>query len=179
MASELFSAVLEPAKGGGFGVYFPNFPGCVSFGDTAKEAQANAAEALALHIEGMVEDGEEIPYEGADDEPVLHASNGVGGNLRPIFVQVDLPEGSERVNVYLPKRLISTVDRFASASGMNRSSVFGLAVKRLLKAELGVDITNGPDLRERLIAAMREAEPTPAVPVGPKRSAPGSLLKKR
>lgn len=145
MATELFSAVLEPANGGGYGVTFPNFPGCVSFGATVKEAQASAAEALTLHIEGMVEDGLDIPFEseGSPEEVVMHASGGVGGDLRPIFVQVELPEGSERVNVYLPKRLILTVDRFASASGMNRSSVFGLAVRRFLKAELGVDVVGG------------------------------------
>ena len=44
-----------------FGVSFPNFPGCFSAGDTLEEAHAMADEALAFHIEGMIEDGEVIP----------------------------------------------------------------------------------------------------------------------
>jgi len=48
-----------------FGVVFPDLSGCTSMGDTAQEAAANAAEALALHIEGMIEEGETIPVPSA------------------------------------------------------------------------------------------------------------------
>ena len=40
---------------------FLDFPGCITAGKTLEEARRRAAEALALHIEGMVEDGQEIP----------------------------------------------------------------------------------------------------------------------
>ena len=45
----------------GFGISFPDFPGCVSVGDTREDAIAQGAAALAFHVEGMVEDGEPIP----------------------------------------------------------------------------------------------------------------------
>jgi Ribbon-helix-helix protein, copG family len=45
---------------------------------------------------------------------------------------VDPPDPSERVNVYLPKSLISRVDRRAAELGMSRSSFFGLAVTTAL-----------------------------------------------
>jgi hypothetical protein len=41
------------------------------------------------------------------------------------------PDPSERVNVYLPKSLIEWVDRTATDMGMNRSSLFGLALSHL------------------------------------------------
>jgi predicted RNase H-like HicB family nuclease len=44
-----------------FGVSFPDFPGLVTAGRTLEEAKAMAEEALALHIAGMEEDGEDIP----------------------------------------------------------------------------------------------------------------------
>jgi predicted RNase H-like HicB family nuclease len=44
-----------------FGVSFPDFPGCVTAGRTLAEAQRMAAEALAAHIAGMIEDGDEVP----------------------------------------------------------------------------------------------------------------------
>lgn len=44
-----------------FGVSFPDFPGCISAGETLAEAAALAQEALLAHIELMVEDGDPIP----------------------------------------------------------------------------------------------------------------------
>jgi HicB-like antitoxin of HicAB toxin-antitoxin system len=48
------------------------------------------------------------------------------------MVGVDPPDPSERVNVYLPKRLIGQIDRCAAELGMSRSSFFGLAATRAL-----------------------------------------------
>ena len=45
----------------GFGVSFPDFPGCVSVGDSIDEAIHRGTEALAFHVEGMIQDGEQIP----------------------------------------------------------------------------------------------------------------------
>jgi predicted RNase H-like HicB family nuclease len=44
-----------------FGVSFPDFPGAITAGTTLDDARAMAEEALALHVEGMVEDGLPIP----------------------------------------------------------------------------------------------------------------------
>jgi len=43
------------------GVVFPDFPGCISFGDDYDEAFCNAHEALSAHISLMSESGEDIP----------------------------------------------------------------------------------------------------------------------
>ena len=44
-----------------YGAYAPDVPGCGSTGVTWDEIQANIREALALHVEGMVENGEAVP----------------------------------------------------------------------------------------------------------------------
>lgn len=44
-----------------YGVEFPDIPGCFSLGVSVDEAISNAAEALSLHLEGFLEDGEPIP----------------------------------------------------------------------------------------------------------------------
>ena len=51
-----------------YGVSFPDFPGVVTAGKTLEEARRLAAEALALHIQGMVEDGETIPEPSSLDK---------------------------------------------------------------------------------------------------------------
>ncbi|WP_319405591.1 type II toxin-antitoxin system HicB family antitoxin [uncultured Desulfosarcina sp.] len=44
-----------------FGISFPDFPGCVTAGQTVDEAKHLAQEALALHSKGIIEDGEQLP----------------------------------------------------------------------------------------------------------------------
>ncbi|WP_062105701.1 MULTISPECIES: type II toxin-antitoxin system HicB family antitoxin [Gluconobacter] len=44
-----------------FGVSFPDFPGCATAGDTLEDARVMAHEALTFHIEGMIEEGCDIP----------------------------------------------------------------------------------------------------------------------
>ena len=56
-----YVAFIHSDEEDGFGISFPDFPGCVSVGDTRGDAIAQGAEALAFHVEGMVEDGESIP----------------------------------------------------------------------------------------------------------------------
>ena len=45
----------------GYGISFPDFPGCISTGATEEDVIRHGAEALAFHIEGMVDDGLPIP----------------------------------------------------------------------------------------------------------------------
>jgi predicted RNase H-like HicB family nuclease len=44
-----------------FGVAAPDLPGCFSAGDTLDEALTNAREAILLHLEGLLDDGQSVP----------------------------------------------------------------------------------------------------------------------
>jgi predicted RNase H-like HicB family nuclease len=48
--------VLEPSDDGGFTVYVPALPGCLSEGDTEEEALANIQEAISLYLEPVEDD---------------------------------------------------------------------------------------------------------------------------
>ncbi|MFH1010933.1 MAG: type II toxin-antitoxin system HicB family antitoxin [bacterium] len=43
--------VLEPSDEGGYTVYVPSLPGCISEGNTREEALANIGEAVELYLE--------------------------------------------------------------------------------------------------------------------------------
>ena len=43
--------VLEPSDEGGYTVYVPSLPGCISEGDTVDDAIANIREAIELYLE--------------------------------------------------------------------------------------------------------------------------------
>jgi predicted RNase H-like HicB family nuclease len=53
--------VFEPQEEGGYHVYAPDLPGLHTQGKDLEDAQSNAAEALALYVEGLREDGLPMP----------------------------------------------------------------------------------------------------------------------
>jgi predicted RNase H-like HicB family nuclease len=48
--------VLEPSDEGGYTVYVPSLPGCISEGDTIDYALANIGEAVELYLEPVEDD---------------------------------------------------------------------------------------------------------------------------
>jgi len=58
-----FQVVLEPSDEGGYTVYVPSLPGCISEGDTVQGAMANIQEAVELYLEPVEDDW--IVEEGA------------------------------------------------------------------------------------------------------------------
>jgi len=53
--------ILIPDETGGYVVEVPSLPGCYSQGETEEEALANIRDAIALHIEDMIDAGEPVP----------------------------------------------------------------------------------------------------------------------
>lgn len=136
MAKRTYAAMLEPGSDGGFGVSFPDLPGCVSYGDTLDEAVSQAHEALSLHLEGMVEDGEALPTAGHMGDQMLAPD--VPAGVVWAAITVEAPDKGERVNVYLPSSLLERIDRFAVETGLkSRSVFFGLAARQFLNNERG------------------------------------------
>lgn len=58
-----FTVVLSPEADGGYSVVCPALPGCVSQGDSLKEALANIREAILLCLEVRKEEGQRSPAE--------------------------------------------------------------------------------------------------------------------
>jgi predicted RNase H-like HicB family nuclease len=59
--------IFEPSDEGGYTVYVPALPGCISEGDTLDEARANIREAIDLWLE---EEGEPAVPDGATVEEI-------------------------------------------------------------------------------------------------------------
>jgi predicted RNase H-like HicB family nuclease len=56
------TVVLEPQKEGGYTVYVPSLPGCISECDTKDEALKNIKEAIELYLEA--DTNELVEYTG-------------------------------------------------------------------------------------------------------------------
>lgn len=108
-----------------FGAWFVDFPGCVSAGDTIADAIEGAHEALALHVSGMIEDGEPIPQPSS---PTLEE-----GSVVVAMIGVTLPGKAIRINITMDEGLVAAIDRVAS----NRSSFLADAARTALSARNG------------------------------------------
>ncbi len=54
-----------------YSAYAPEVPGCVATGKTCEETLRNMREALQMHLEGIAEDGDEMPL-SADPTDEAH-----------------------------------------------------------------------------------------------------------
>lgn len=55
-----YAVVFERSRTG-YGAYVPDLPGCVAAAATLEEAEKLIRESIELHLDGMREDGDEIP----------------------------------------------------------------------------------------------------------------------
>lgn len=122
-----YIALLRKDEASDFGVDFPDFPGCVTAGRTLDEARRMAAEALALHVEGMAEDGEAVPEPSG-----LDAVMATPENREAVAFLVDVPAKpapAVRVNVMLPQDVLDAIDRATT----NRSRFLADAARAKLR----------------------------------------------
>lgn len=127
----LFYTGLIHHNADGFGIVFPDLPGCVTVGDTLDDLARRAHEALALHLSGMQEDDEALPKPTPLD---LIASDPEYPEIGRIVVGVDLtvqPEQSRavRVNITLQESLLFAIDKAAAARGLSRSGFLAEAAR--------------------------------------------------
>ena len=83
-----YPIAIEHEPGKAYGVHVPDLPGCFSAGDTLDEAISNAAEALAFHIEGLLDAGEKIPPPQSIES---HSASRVAGASAPLTCTIRRP----------------------------------------------------------------------------------------
>ena len=109
-----------------YGIHFPDFPGCVSAGTTFEEMMRMGEEALSLHAECMVEDGELLPppsdYESIKaSDPEEWAEFYADSQIVRIPLRIE-NDPVKRVNISVRKGLLEAIDTHAKEAGMTRSA---------------------------------------------------------
>ena len=121
-----YIALIRKQPRSDFGVDFPDFPGCVTAGVSLEDALRMAAEALSLHVDGMVEDGAAIP-----EPSKLDAIMSDPHHADAVAVLVDVPTRQPRavrVNVTVPEDVLAAIDRVTD----NRSRFLADAAREKL-----------------------------------------------
>ncbi len=115
---------------GGYTVLFPDFPGCITEGDSLKEAISMAEEALAFHIKCLKEQGDDIP----DPRPLeLVVGDGKDEDGEP-FVAFGIEHKStalkrKRININIREDHLDEIDKAAEEAGMTRSGFLVLCAQ--------------------------------------------------
>ena len=124
-----YIALIDRAGDGSYGICFPDFPGCVSAGDTFEEAVRAGAEALAFHVEAMRQDGEPIPAPRSLD-CIAAAEDWYDTAASVVALVPMLPPAARtvRINVTMDERLIAEIDTVTS----NRSAFLAEAARKAL-----------------------------------------------
>ena len=124
-----YPAIIERGKHG-FGVYFPDVPGCTSGGDSIHQAVRNAEDALRGHLGIMIEDGDDIAaptdLDSVPRDPEVREA-------ARVLVRVEIPGRSVRLNITMDDGLILAADAAAAARGMNRSAYLASLVRADLR----------------------------------------------
>ena len=110
-----------------YGVTVPDLPGCFSVGRTMDEALDMAREAIELHLEGLIEDGQVVPRPRAIDH---HRTNSQYKGGVWALVSIDpshLRQKAQRINITMPERILYAVDRAAAQEGETRSGLLAKA----------------------------------------------------
>jgi len=89
-------------------------------GRTLDEARRMAAEALAAHVAGMIEDGDEVPPPSNLD--ALANDPDIQGAVAFLVSAEPAPEKTIRINITARASQLEAIDRLAEKAGMTRSA---------------------------------------------------------
>ena len=122
-----YPVVLHTDDGVAYGVTVPDIAGCFSAGNSIDEALTSVLEAIDLHLEGITEDGGDVP---AASSITKHQQNPdfAGGIWAIVAFDTSRFDGKcEKLNITLPKKLLAKIDAHTKKNGLTRSGFLAKA----------------------------------------------------
>jgi predicted RNase H-like HicB family nuclease len=116
-----YPVVLHKDRDSDYGVTVPDLPGCFSACKTVDEALAMAKEAIELHLEGLIDEGQPVPRPGSIEQHRRRAEYR-GGTWGVVTIDpAGLRVNAKRINITIPDRILDAIDRFTRQRGQTRS----------------------------------------------------------
>lgn len=131
--ARFYVAVLRQEEGTDIGVEFPDFPGCVTAGRDLDDAARMAQEALELHVEGLVEEGEVVPEPSSIEE--IEAQGALEGGAALCVKIPDEQPATVRLNITMREDVVKQVDDYVRRVGGNRSAFLAAAALEKIREE--------------------------------------------
>ena len=118
-----YPIVIHKDKDSDYGVTVPDLPGCFSAGQTIDEAMEMIKEAIELHLEGLIEEGQPIP-KPTTIEAYKSKRDYAGGTWALVTIEESrLRVNAQRLSVTMPERALDAIDRYAREHGETRSGL--------------------------------------------------------
>lgn len=131
-----YVALFEKEKRG-FGVVFPDFPECTTFGENLDEAVDQAHEALALYLELFLESGKKLPEPSKKKALLASPEN---KNKKAINISVS-DDGSdfEEFEVVMHGHLLERIEKYCKLYGVSPADFFAVAAREAIKSDIFAD----------------------------------------
>ena len=128
-----YIAIVHKETKSDFGVSFPDFPGCITAGKSIDDAKDMAQEVLTLHIQGILEDGEQLPVP-SKLEDIIDNPDYANAIAYLVISVPDAKSRTVRVNVTVPEMTLKQIDLAAKKRGMSRSSFLVHAAQNAIQS---------------------------------------------
>jgi len=127
-----YIALFEKEQGG-FGVSFPDFPECSTFGEDLDEAVDQAHEALTFYVEEFLEEGNSLP-EPASKKELLALPENKGKKAINVSIEGD---GSdfEEFEIVMHSHLLKRIEKYCKQCGISPADFLAVAARETLKSD--------------------------------------------
>lgn len=129
-----YTALID-GQAGGYGVSFPDLPGCVAMGTTVDEAMLGAAEALREYDADVTARGGVLPSPTSPDRLITNPDvmdalrDGASFGSVPLVRQTGR---TAKANLSINAGVLSAIDAEASRQGLTRSALVEAMARRSL-----------------------------------------------
>lgn len=128
--------VIFKDEGSVYGVNVPDIKGVHSWGESIEGALKNVKEAITGHIETLLELGEPVEISQSTIETLQKNPDYAGGIWALVDLDLDkLDSKPERINISLPRFVLSKIDRYANSRHETRSGLLSRAALHLIDVE--------------------------------------------
>jgi len=131
-----YAAVIHKDADSAYGVIVPDIPGCYSSGETFDEAIQSVKEAIYAHLEILLEEGQQIVTKPSKIEDLINNPDYKDGIWALVDIDMTkLDTKPERINISLPKFVLSRIDDFIGARHETRSGFLARAALNAIDEE--------------------------------------------
>jgi predicted RNase H-like HicB family nuclease len=128
---------LLDGKAGGYGIVFPDLPGCTAMGNTVDEVWRSAIEVVADWISDAG-DSEAVPLprslEAMLSDPKAKRALSEGSSFITVPLLIESGK-SVRANISMDQGILAAIDAAAELRGLTRSSFLASAALEKIRAE--------------------------------------------